>query len=283
MRKFEALLGDVRRGVFLPDSTRSGRFATEGPGCVTEPRESVEFRAGEIMGPASAAIAPTPEPTFAFPPSPPPQLDDSLVPLPVPDLFGQVQSFDDKDSAWLEEREWYAGAEPEASECEPNHDQDFEPGAGVDRPGAGESESSSSSDSSSSESVDERVQASGERASELEHRKLNECLLYRHRTTRTVPRVASCVAESGIKQFLSRFVGVWVLLPSSASSVTKEGLSVTLVPSIMPLKLPLRGHGYRRHLMNDRGNPGGILGVTSVRLSTGSSVMYGGCDLGDLL
>ena len=130
MRKFEALLGDVRRGVFLPDSTRSGRFATEGPGCVTEPRESVEFRTGEIMGPASAAIAPTPEPTFAFPPSPPPQLDDSLVPLPVPDLFGQVQSFD-KDSAWLEEREWYAGAEPEASECEPNHDQDFEPGAGV--------------------------------------------------------------------------------------------------------------------------------------------------------
>ena len=30
VRKFESLLGDIRRGVFLPDSTRSGRFALAG-------------------------------------------------------------------------------------------------------------------------------------------------------------------------------------------------------------------------------------------------------------
>ena len=41
VRKFEALLGDVRRGVFLPDSTRSGRLASGGPGCAAEPRGGV--------------------------------------------------------------------------------------------------------------------------------------------------------------------------------------------------------------------------------------------------
>ena len=41
VRKFEAFLGDVRREVFLPDSTRSGRFVPEVPEGPAVPSEGV--------------------------------------------------------------------------------------------------------------------------------------------------------------------------------------------------------------------------------------------------
>ena len=188
VRKFEALLGDVRRGVFLPDSTRSGRFvpeASEGPAV---PPEGVLFGADEIIAEARDASDHGSEPNFSFPPSPPLQLDDSLAPLPVPDFLrspGQGPEFAD-EADWMQEREWYSCAAPESLETEPDDAPDCEPAAGLGPPASQEDESSSSSESSSSESVDERVQASGERADELVHRKLNECLMYKHRTTRTV-------------------------------------------------------------------------------------------------
>ena len=147
------------------------------------------------MGPAGAEEASTQEPAFSFPPSPPQQLGDSFVPPPVPELLEQVQSFDG-DAAWLGEREWYAGAEPEASECDPNNDQDFEPGADVEEPVAGESESSSSSDSSC---------AGSSTSAFCTGTALPRPFIC---FPPAPPRVASCVAESGIKQFLSRFVGV---------------------------------------------------------------------------
>ena len=41
VRKFEALLGDVRKGVFLPESTRQGRLVPEAPGGPAVPSQGV--------------------------------------------------------------------------------------------------------------------------------------------------------------------------------------------------------------------------------------------------
>ncbi|CAE7519209.1 unnamed protein product [Symbiodinium sp. CCMP2592] len=87
VRKFEALIGDVRRGVFLPDSTRSGHMSSA-------------FPTSDEGGP---------EPVFAFPPSPPPQLDDSLTPFPMPGFLDQAgqDPEGEADADWLGERDWY--------------------------------------------------------------------------------------------------------------------------------------------------------------------------------
>ena len=108
VRRFEALLSDVRKGVFLPDSTRSGRFVagvTAGP---SGQWEGAEFRAEEVECPSQIASDPDLQPAFAFPPSPPPQLDDSFTPLPVPDFLRQPEqgSAGDEDEVWLGEQEW---------------------------------------------------------------------------------------------------------------------------------------------------------------------------------
>ena len=188
VRRFEALLNDVRKGVFLPDSTRSGRFVAEVAAGPPGQPEGTELGVGRDEGPASVASEPDLQSAFAFPPSPPLQLDDCFAPLPVPGFSEQAEhgSKGDEDEVWLGEQEWYAEAVTGDLELESGVDLDLEATVGGDGCEPGGSESSSSSDSSSSESTDERVQASGERAGELEHRRLNECLLYRHKTTRTV-------------------------------------------------------------------------------------------------
>ncbi|CAE7316422.1 unnamed protein product [Symbiodinium sp. CCMP2592] len=178
VRKFEALIGDVRRGVFLPDSTRSGRFAPEEPADSDPPLDGVLFSARDMSSAFPTPDEGGPEPVFAFPPSPPPQLDDSLTPFPMPGFLDQAgqDPEGEADADWLGERDWYAEAAAEEQAQQQEDEPDLETGAeGCDAEPGG-SESSSSSESSTSESVDERVQASGERAGELEHRKLNEQL-----------------------------------------------------------------------------------------------------------
>ena len=91
VRRFEALLSDVRKGVFLPDSTRSGRFVAEVTAGPPGQPERAEFRVGEVECPTSVASDPDLQPAFVFPPSPPPQLDDSFTPLPVPGFLGQTE------------------------------------------------------------------------------------------------------------------------------------------------------------------------------------------------
>ncbi|CAE7034303.1 unnamed protein product [Symbiodinium sp. CCMP2592] len=178
VRKFEALIGDVRRGVFLPDSTRSRRFAPEEPADSDPPLDGVLFSARDMSSAFPTPDEGGPEPVFAFPPSPPPQLDDSLTPFPMPGFLDQAgqDPEGEADADWLGERDWYAEAAAEEQAQQQEDEPDLETGAeGCDAEPGG-SESSSSSESSTSESVDERVQASGERAGELEHRKLNEQL-----------------------------------------------------------------------------------------------------------
>ena len=98
---------------------------------------------------------------------------------PVPEGSEAPPCQEEEDALWHEERQWYSSLESHAgAESE---------GQGTEAPAIhGESETSSSSESSSSSSAEEKVQASGERASELGHQIFNDCLLYRHRTTRTV-------------------------------------------------------------------------------------------------
>ena len=184
VRKFESLLGDIRRGVFLPDSTRSGRFALAGGvGAV-----DADFGAGLREEPsggvnpftASAENSDAVD-SFSFPPSPPRvlSLNNEEEPLPMPEGSEAPPCQEEEDALWHEEKQWYSCLESNAEAASE--------GQVVEAPAApSEDESSSSSETSSSSSADEKVQASGERAGELGHQIFNDCLLYRHRTTRTV-------------------------------------------------------------------------------------------------
>ena len=152
VRRFEALLNDVRKGVFLPDSTRSGRFVAEVAAGPPGQPEGTELGVGREEGPASVASEPDLQSAFAFPPSPPLQLDDSFAPLPAPGFLEQAEhgSKGDADEVWLGEQEWYAEAVTGDLELKSGADLNLEAIAGGDdcEPGGG-SESSSSSDSSS--------------------------------------------------------------------------------------------------------------------------------------
>ncbi|CAE7273740.1 unnamed protein product, partial [Symbiodinium sp. CCMP2456] len=186
VRQFEALLRDVRQGVFLPDATRSGRFVSQARVAstdhVSEPGAAVRALEGvQAVGEASVDNSDC-MPSFSFPPSPPAVLpeqpDDAFFPSPCP--HSEPLDTEEAAEAWLSERAWYAEAAP--------FSEDNLGEGPIEEPAdcSGGESGSSSSDSSSEASIDEKVQASGDRAGELQPRKVNECLMYRRRNTRTV-------------------------------------------------------------------------------------------------
>ena len=183
VRKFESLLSDVRKGVFLPDSTRSGRFVEDAVPLFSP--EGLGGAAGLFGGAKASGASPVGDSeavdSFSFPPSPPRQVDDSVGPClsPLPEAHEGVSERREQSDQWLDEKLWYASAAPRP--CEPSDLGDTE-----DHAAPSSEDSSSSSDSSSDCSVEERLQASGDRADELKPRSVNECQMYRHRNTRTV-------------------------------------------------------------------------------------------------
>ena len=202
VRKMEEVLTDIRRGIFLPDATRSGRHITGVPGPAApdmspaggfsqfhvEPHdqllEGAELGVNSSQGDAAGGIGN--------------DFDDGLQVSDVDDLLNEAREVASRQAhspissrgpeLWPEEREWYKAALDNGSEPGSASDALAQPnrlaGDGCEKANA--EDSSSSSDSSSEASVEEQVQACGDHADDLEHQKIGECKLFRHKGTRMV-------------------------------------------------------------------------------------------------
>ena len=202
VRKMEEVLADIRRGIFLPDATRSGRHITDVPGPAApdvtpaggfsqfhvEPHdqllEGAELGVNSSQGDAAGGIGN--------------DFDDGLQVSDVDDLLNEAREVASRQAhspissrgpeLWPEEREWYKAALDNGSEPGSASDALAQPnrlaGDGCEKASA--EDSSSSSDSSSEASVEEQVQACGDHADDLEHQKIGECKLFRHKGTRMV-------------------------------------------------------------------------------------------------
>ena len=202
VRKMEEVLTDIRRGIFLPDATRSGRHITGVPGPAApdvspaggfsqfhvEPHdqllEGAELGVNSSQGDAAGGIGN--------------DFDDGLQVSDVDDLLNEAREVASRQAhspissrgpeLWPEEREWYKAALDNGSEPGSASDALAQPnrlaGDGCEKASA--EDSSSSSDSSSEASVEEQVQACGDHADDLEHQKIGECKLFRHKGTRMV-------------------------------------------------------------------------------------------------
>eukprot|EP00439_Symbiodinium_sp_Y106_P079703 s1845_g18.t1 len=176
VRKMEEVLTDIRRGIFLPDATRSGRHVTGIPGPAAPDMPSAvgfaQFHVephDQLLEGAELGVYSSQGDTAGGIGNDFDDFDDGLQVSDVDDLLNEAREVASRQAhspissrgpePWPEEREWYKAALDNGSEPGSASDALVRPnrlaGDGCERANA--EDSSSSSDSSSEASVEEQA------------------------------------------------------------------------------------------------------------------------------